>query len=52
MENARKAPQVNFRVPAEIKVWMEGEAKRERMSLTNWLIRLIEKAKDSSHAQA
>lgn len=32
------------RIPPEIKAWVEAQAKKERMSMNSWIVRLIEKA--------
>jgi hypothetical protein len=35
-----------LRMPPDIKAWVRSQAKKERMSVNSWLLRLIEKAQD------
>lgn len=39
------------RMPTDIKAWVEAQAKKERMSMNSWILRLIEKAMEAGHAQ-
>ena len=39
-----------LRMPPEIREWVETQAKKERMSMNSFLLRLIEKAQENQHA--
>lgn len=39
-----------LRMPSEIRNWVEVRAKNERMSINSFILRLIEKAKETSNA--
>lgn len=51
-ESQRAIAPFGVRMPPDIKAWVEAQAKRERMSMNSLILRLIEKARDASHAQA
>lgn len=36
-----------IRMPQEVKAWVHSQATKDRMSMNSWLVRLIEKTKDS-----
>lgn len=40
------------RMPTDIKAWVEAQAKKERMSMNSFIVRLIEKAKESGNAES
>lgn len=41
-----------LRMPPEIKAWVEAQAKKERMSMNSWILRLIEKAKEAGNEKS
>ncbi len=41
-----------LRIPDEIKGWAIEQAKKERMSLNSWLLRLIDEKREAQHANA
>lgn len=43
---------LGLRMPPDIKAWVEAQAKKERMSMNSWLLRLIEKAQDAEKGNA
>lgn len=45
MKGAREMPQINIRMPNELKTWIQKRAERDERSM-NWVVvKLIEKAK-------
>lgn len=41
----------SLRIPDELKAWAIAQAKRERMSLNAWLLRLLDEKREAQHAQ-
>lgn len=46
-----KIPPFGVRMPPEIKAWVEARAKKERMSMNSWILRLIEGVMDPANAK-
>lgn len=43
---------LGLRMPPDIKAWVQSQAKKERMSVNSWLLRLIEKTRDAEKGNA
>ena len=52
MSNSKGIDPFGLRMPPDIKAWVQVEAKKERMSMNSWLLRLIEKARDAEKGNA
>lgn len=51
MEGARQAPQFNFRMPQELKDFIQQKAKENRRSLNSELLCIIEKGIEATHGK-
>lgn len=43
---------VNMRIPAELRAWLDEQAEKERRSLSNYVVLLIERAKEQADKEA
>lgn len=40
-----------LRIPDDMKIWAIEQAKKERMSLNSWLLRLLDEKREAQHAE-
>lgn len=41
-----------LRIPEDMKAWAIEQAKKERMSLNSWLLRMLDEKREAQHAKA
>lgn len=51
-DSQRAIAPFGVRMPPDIKAWVQVQAKKERMSMNSFVLRLIEKAKDATKENA
>lgn len=40
-----------LRIPSEIKEWAIEQAKKDRMSLNSWLLRMLDEKREAQHGK-
>lgn len=54
MDAHKKSPHIKpfgLRIPEDMKTWAIAQAKKERMSLNTWLLRLLDEKRETAHAK-
>lgn len=52
MKDARSAPQMNLRIPAELKKWLEERAAANHRALNGEVLYALERYRDQQEAHA